>query len=822
MACCVALVVVVGRASGVSTVGEQLVWPGTIETLERQLGAEDVEVRRQAAVELRRLPSALQRRLLPALFSDPDPEVRLAVADSALSIRLPDAGARVAKWLSDPDARVRAAAAEVLAVLPHPSGVAGLGRILEDPEPSVRGAAALALGNSRNPEASLFLLGHLDDADPDVRQAVIAALEDLGDPRAVVPLIGRIQEQRAALRRQAAAALGTLRDPRATSALIVALGDGDAQVRAAAALSLGQLRAQDAVWSLGALLETETDPEVQGAVLDALGSIATVGSVEAILRATTQVRRFRDRTERALSQVGEIAIPSLERCIFQPTQAGGTESCLKALGSIGGERAKSLIELALRQGLGSPQVALVALGRAGAPTALPTILEYLTSPAPAERRAAIDAASLLLTPDRELGLAVEPIVLALSRAHGARLEQAALIGLLGRTGSPRAAASLIPLASADDEYLRAIALEALGQLGPSGADPVLLAALDAPRFPTRWTAAIALRRVGSLESLEVLLKRLEISPRSHHETLAVALAGPLAHAPSEAQLRRVVGLFHTSSGPVKDALIEALARVPGARGVTRFVELLPVLAKTSRAKLAEALGGHPEARQSLAVLARDEDGSVRANAVWSLGSVGLATDVELLAALIDDRDIAVAANAVAAVSLLAQRARLDVAAHLCRALADTRSYVQANALVGLRLSSAQCSSLDAPAWLLEHHPSDEVRLAAARLIREQPHWAQGTPGALERCAAKDASGSVAGECARTGPSSATPAPDGQLEVGILVVPTGSHAPAPRVPFALVRADGYIRSGTSDRRGSVWEASAPPGPLRLTVPAVFAD
>ncbi len=824
MACCVALVVVAGRASasGVNTVGEQLVWPGTIEALERQLSAEDIEVRRQAAVELRRLPSALQRRLLPTLFSDPDPEVRLAVADAALSIRLPDAGSRVAKWLSDPDARVRAAAAEVLAVLPHPSSVSGLGRVLEDPEPSVRAAAALALGNSRSPEASLFLLGHLDDGDPEVRHAVIAALEDLGDRRAVVPLIGRIQEQRAALRRQAAAALGTLRDPRATSALIVALGDGDAQVRAAAALSLGQLRAHDAVWSLGALLETETDSDVQGAALDALGSIATVSSVEAILRATTHARRFRDRIERALSHAGEIAIPSLERCVFQPTQAGGAESCLGALGSIGGERAKTLIELALRQGLGSPQVALTALGRAGASTALPTVLEYLTSAAPAERRAAIDAANRLLMPDRELGLAVEPIVLALNRAHGARLEQAALIGLLGRTGSPRAAASLIPLANANDEYLRAIALEALGQLGPAGADAVLLSALDSPHFPTRWTAAIALRRVGSRESLEVLLKRFETTPRSHHETLAVALAGPLAHAPSQAQLSRVVRLFHTSSGSVKDALIEALARVPAARGLMPFVELLPVLAKASRAKLAEALGGHSEAHDSLVVLARDEDGSVRANAVWSLGAVGLATDLEVVAALVDDRDIAVAANAVAALARLAKRVGRDVAVNMCRALTDARSYVRVNALTGLRMSAAQCTSSGAPAWLLEHHPSDEVRLAAARLIRDQPHWAQGTTGSLERCAAKDASGSVAAECARTVPSSSQPAPEELLEVGVLIVPTGSHAPAPRVPFALVRADGYIRSGTSDRRGSISEVSTPRGPLRLTVPAVFAD
>jgi hypothetical protein len=61
-----------------------------------------------------------------------------------------------------------------------------------------------------------------------------------------------------------------------------------------------------------------------------------------------------------------------------------------------------------------------------------------------------------------------------------------------------------------------------------------------------------------------------------------------------------------------------------------------------------------------------------------------------------------------------------------------------------------------------------------------------------------------------------------VAVSVLVVPTGSNAPAPRAPFALVLADGSIRSGTSDRRGSVSEAAAPRGSLRLAVPAVFSE
>jgi HEAT repeat protein len=350
---------------------------------------------------------------------------------------------------------------------------------------------------------------------------------------------------------------------------------------------------------------------------------------------------------------------------------------------------------------------------------------------------------------------------------------------------------------------------------------VLLAALDAPLFATRWTAAIALRRVGTRASLDPLLDRLEQAAGRQSETLAVALAGPLSDAPSEAQLERAVALFEAASGPVKDALIDALGAVPGGRGTNVLVGFLPGLAKASRAKVAEALAGHPEARSTLLELGSDSDPAVRANAVWSLGAAATRDDIPNLAKWIADPDIAVAANAVAALGRSAQRLGVDITAPLCEALTDPRSYVLVNALVGLRLTHATCKDQTVTAWLLDHHPSEEVRSAAARLIREQPAAAPHAKSTLARCARKDVSGRVAAECKAPGTptgSSAEPA----MTVAVLIVPAGSGTPAPRAPFAMVRSDGWIRSGTSDRRGSVSEVAAPRGPLRLAVPAVFSD
>lgn len=802
---------------------ERLVWPGAVTSLETRLLAEDVEVRRRAAADLGRLPPAVQRRLLPRLFSDPDPDVRLAVADAALAIRLPGAGARVSPWLSDPDARAREAAAEVLAVLRDPASIAGLGRALEDAEASVRGAAAMALGNSRSSEATSFLLGHLDDADPEVRHAVITALEDLGDTRAVVPLIGRIQEQRASLRRQAAQALGALGDARAVGALVVALADADAGVRVAAAAALGKLKASDAVWSLGTLLESEADPEVQAAALDALGNIATPTAVDAVLRALALPRPPREHIERALANASAQALPNLERCVLSPSRASGADVCVAALGRIGGEPASVLIERALRQGAVGAASALAALGAARQTSALPTVLEFLTSGVQAERRAAIDAAGELLDPERELGLAVEPIAQALAHAQESRLERAALVGLLGRTGSARAAPSLLAAAASSDEYLRVVALQALGEVGPAEADSALLAGLDASSFPARYSAAVALRRVGRHVSIDPLLERLRSAIAADREILAVALAGPLGDAPSDPQIERVVDELRASPGPVADALIEALAHVPGPRGTRALEGLAPRLGKLGRAKLAEVLAAHSDAAPVLQTLLSDTDPGVRANAAWSLGAVGSAPALPQLAALRTDVDLPVAANAIAALARIAARDGADVAAMLCAALDDERAMVLANALAGLRQLSATCARAEAAAWWLEHHPSEEVRLAAARLIRDR--WTSLAPGALSRCASRDVSGRVAIECAASPgaePSDPRPVSGDVADVGVLVVNTGETSPVPRAPFALVRADGFIRSGMSDRRGAVWEASAPRGSLRLTLPGVFVE
>lgn len=797
------------------------VWPNTIARVEKQLASHDVGVRRQAAARLSELPAEVAKKLLPRVLEDPDAEVRLSAAEVAMQLRLPGMGRRVVSWLNDPERRIRLAAAEVLEVSPVTRAVAPLGRVLGDPDPGVREAAARALGASGSKDAVMPLLGHLDDTTPKVRRAVIRALARLGDRQAVVPLIGKIQDSRAPVRQSVARALGDLGDPRASSALVLALRDNDESVRIAALVALGKLHDKQATLAIISLLDDDPREPVRKAALGALARIPSPEGLEALVTAlrsddpdssTSPVRS-------ALAEVGARAVPRLLSCLVGQPSARLADGCALALGQIRSKRAAKAIEGALRRGVVRPRAALRALAELDDPSSLPTVLEHLADADPFVRRAAIDATAALLDPHKPDGRAVEPIARALGAARTGKAERAALARLLGRTGSPRAVKILAPIAEdSDDIELREAAIQALGMLGPAGQDAPLLEALDSDDAGIRLAAAVALERSASGASARVLLDRLERSAAQDRAAIAIALGGALARSKDPRDGQRAERFMLSSRGGERDAMIEALGRIPGTRGSRRLVALAKQATQIAdRAKLAEALASHPEAADALRRLAGDVDGSVRANAVWSLGAVGGAADLPALTHALADSDVAVAGDAAAALGRVSARTHRAVPA-LCKALGDERSYVRANALAGLRVAGRRCGDGSVARSLVLEDRSPVARAAAAALLGSvksaKPALDQRV---LAQCAAEDHNGRVAATCAA--PPKLPKA--GVEPVSVYVVPMGESEPAPRAPFALVRADGLMRLGLTDRRGEVFEVDAPRGYVSLAVPAPLA-
>ncbi len=795
------------------------IWPNTAERIERQLSAPDVEQRRAAAQRLRDLPETTGRRLARKALADADLEVRLMAAEAALQFDLPGLGDLLVPWLNDPERRVRLAAAEILRHSPSVRAVPQLGRMLSDPDLEVRSVAADALGAAEHADAVLPLLGHLDDPVPEVRRRIVVALGHLRDARAIVPLIGKVQDAQAEVRRAVAEALGRLGDDRAASALVLALRDNDNAVQIAALQALGRLGDPSTTLPVASLLDESSAVPVRHAALQALAQIGTEEGIQLLVERLGAPEHEEDQeaTVRAIHFVGPRAVPHLAQCLAGQPPRARADACIRVLGAIGTAKALPLIVGALSRNAVSAPSGLHALEALGAPSGLRTVLEYLSDQSAETRQAAISAAGELLDPRRPDGRAVEPILAALSAAGIGDVERRSLVALLGETGSRRAAPVLVEwVQNNDDVELRLIAIEALGQLGAVGQDAALLDALDAEQPAVRMTAALALRRSGAAKTASALLTRLERAAEQDRAALTLALQGPLGRTRERAVVERAARLLSGSRGGERDAIIEALSRAKGKLGSQVLLTRTSMGVAAERAKIAEVLALHPEAVATLRKLSRDVDASVRANAVWSLGSVGASSDIPRVAEALKDRDVAVAGNAAAVLGLLAKRHQRSVRKLLCPVLVDQRAYVRANALAGLRLAGERCEA-KLLRRLLRKDESDRVRANAALLIKAVSGAEKERAldlRAIERCINEDVNSRVAVACAKE----QTPSSDQTELVSVFVVPFGETAPIARASFALARADGLLRLGVADRRGALFEAKAPRGPLALAVPA----
>jgi HEAT repeat protein len=799
-----AVVVLLGLLAGAQPAHASL-WPSAEGRVERALNDADVSVRRGAALELASLPRSAGRRLAFGALADADAEVRIAALRVAVSTSEDDLGGRLAPWLSDPDARVRLAAAEALAVRPSSLALASLGRASSDADARVRAAVARSLGASGNPEAVVPLLGRLDDSAPDVRREVVTALGRLGDRRAVVPLLGKVQDSAGTVRRAAARALGLLGDARAGSALLLVLRDSDPEVRVAALDAVGRLRDTGAVASVVAEL-AGAEPSVRAAAARALGLLATPAALSALLAELARVDTDPEPIVRALVLAGPAALAALRTCVEGKAVPGLVEGAARTLAELGDASDGARIEGALERGALGPLVALPVLAKLGGPSAIPTALEALGSPDAAVRHSAAFALADLMDPAHPDGRAVDPLLAAL-RSRGATLfERALLVRLLGRTGSSRVGAELTRVASdATPPSLVASALLALGDLGRGPWESVLLDKLDDDDGSVRSAAGLGLRRSSSARAFPLLVARLDQAAEQDRLALGLALPGAAAASRDVRLAPRLLTLFARGREGERDALLEAWAEL----GVAWSGDLR-ALSVGDRRKLAEVLGGQAKSHDTLALLAQDLDPGVRANAAWSLGQSASAADLEVLGGLVTDRDARVAANAAAALGRLGLRLGRPTTTLLCPLLSDPRASVRQNAVAGLALVGGACEE-GSIERLLMSDPAGRVRRAAARAVASVPRTRERAV-ALERCAADDPSGEVAALCS----GSAAVRLEGAEPVLVFVVPTGGTAPVSGAPFALRLADGTERFGSADRRGAVFERSAPRGAIALGV------
>jgi HEAT repeat protein len=800
-----------------------LVWPDVAERVERDMSAGDPATRRAAARDLVPLGPARGAQLALAALSDSDDEVRLAAADAAIRLRAAGATDLVVGWFNALDARLRRKACEVARALPSPRSVPSLARSLGDQDPEVRSAAAEALGHQASADAAPPLLGRLDDPAPGVRIQITNALARLGDPRAVVPLVGKVQDSSPEVRQAVVRALGELSDVRAAPAMVLALRDQSDEVRRDALASLGRMRAMDAVDAIAPFVADRT-PALRAAAFGALGRIASVDAVRVLMRAlgtgddaTASLERSSVRD--ALVAASAAALPAMRALLAASPSAPEATSAAWVLGELHMRAEAPAIVSALRRGTLPPPAALHALAGAGTASEVPVVLEFLADQNPVVRREALNAATALLDPNRPDGRAVEPLAAVLRDGRPSLQERLRIVTLLGRTGAARAAPLLVDLAKAPDVILRVAAIDALGVLGPAGADDVMMDALGSADTGVRLHAAVALSESGGPRAREALLTELVGGDEVDRAAVLTALGGVLARGPSERAVARLREALDLAAGPERDGIIEALGRVRLPSAVRVLAELARTAEPADRQATAALLAAHPEdatARASARLLLADVDAPVRAQAAWSLGSIGDLSDVPRLETMIRDADFDVAANGAAAIGRIVARAGApEVAARaLCPRLSDARPYVRANALAALALAAARCGNGSLERTALLEDTSEDARAAAALAVSRAPHPEDAHT--LDRCARADPSGTVAARCRGHAET-----PRRIRAVQVFVVAEGAATPRPSSAYAMLLSDGTIHAGRTDRRGALFDPAAPEGEASLRPPSALA-
>lgn len=539
---------------------------------------------------------------------------------------------------------------------------------LASTDPAERGAAAAEVADTR-PEAALDSFAPAlgaDDwrirrtaartfaeaADRELLQSLVDTLRhhhrsfstlssalkvlSMSDVPMTAPLVELLQDPDPDLRIQAALALGDQQDPAAIEPLMRALGDNDANVRFHVIEALGRLRASDAVDALAAIVESG-DLYLAYAAIDALALINDhrVAPQLAPLLAT---RDLRDAVATALGMLGDDAavVPLVE------TLNAHSDTALTAAGALAAIERRDSRELgdgshiaeAVRAHLTPDgERHLVEAVEHASPEALAPLTRVL-----GWLRSDSVAATLvhLLSRPQARDLAVEALeargesVVDLLRSSLDSDDPAvvlAAVSTLGRIGSSRATAVLLPLL--DDRTDVAIAAAgALARIGDPDAFEPLLAQAGHPHAAVRQAVVGALNALGHGDMPERIAALIESADPFVRES-AVRIAGYFGY---DTTVSALLARAEDAEEAIRTAAIEHLPFVDDPRVFDTAQKGLGDRSSRVRAAAVRALAriDNHGAHEALLWALRDADLWVRYYAARALGERGARAAVPAL------------------------------------------------------------------------------------------------------------------------------------------------------------------------------------------------
>jgi|Deesub1362A_J573_1020465.scaffolds.fasta_scaffold00004_23 HEAT repeat protein len=628
-----------------------------IEEIEEKLSNEDVEIRRQAVLMLKKHLGAVEPmnavRLLLMAMQDASWRVRKTAVDILLEEYPVESyinGLIKLLYLED-NAGARNSAMEALT---------RLGRKITDylieafdtSNNDVRKFIIDIIGHVRDKKAVPLLIEALKDEDENVRASAVENLGNIKEALVVDALIDILESDDLWTAYPAAEALGRIGDRRAVPALLRALdkstlrepalralsvlGDGESLERIvrfitdkSKAVQQEALRAIEMLYHKGVEenLITGTLRKVFGdKVIDILLAHATSSRAEVRGSAILLLGLLKD--EKAL-------IPLLELS----TDEEFAEDVKKALLFIGKEKPESLVPLFKSEDptlkrficdvaadIASPvyydimiellrdedghvrSLAAKCLSNIGDYRAVNAIKELLTDPYIDVQESAVEALSMLKD-----GLDIEEIMKGLHSENPVLRKNTAL--LLGRLALPEMVPALGFALKDDDVSVRQAVVKALSLIDTEDSMEYLIQALTDEVPEIRVSAALSLGARGREASVEHLCLLLEDSD----DMVRVAASKALGMLGRKEAVPNLVKLLSDENGFVVTSAIDAIGKLGGEEAREALIRMLSSEDKEIRRTAIKALSGFQNVEYNILPFIKDEDWATRVAAVEVLG-----------------------------------------------------------------------------------------------------------------------------------------------------------------------------------------------------------
>lgn len=531
-----------------------------------------------------------------ARSADPDARQKAAflVAHSAVERNLP----LMFELLGDKDWRVRKTIVDGLVRDARPEIVVGLLDSLADAENAgKRNSATEALMRIGGPAIQPIVERLRVEEDLDVRLSLVNLLGDLRSPEGFAILIELLdKETDINLASSIVSSLGKYRDAAALPQLMRVLQQReDLWLKFHVVEALGEIGDRTA---LPAILPLYAEKSLRKPVLEAVGKIADVGTVNFLLRIIADEEKLNLTALRALVRIAEASKPRIveqqERTLIQSRfrEAFPREKIpplIDHLHTTPKREVKSFI--------------LKFLGWSGDERALPVLINHLEQPDTAE----VAAQGLIDFGDGAIGA----ILSALQNAEEDEIV-ALLLRVINVVGGRETLPSIIPLLDHDNPMIRRLAIETLGDIPHAGSIDYLLAKLDDADIASQQAA------VNSISALVTAF------PEHKAEVLA--------------KIRR---LLQSSSIPIKLNSLSVYVNIQGEG----YHDGLLLASKDSdpviRQKAVSLMGKFGEERfaDQLVLSLADESTSVRLAAINAIVRLRPETGLEPLISSLDDNDI---------------------------------------------------------------------------------------------------------------------------------------------------------------------------------------